>query len=165
MTAFELPSHADFAATVWLELRWFLEDHSSSEPNTGCLLWLGRTIKQGYGAFSWRSLQLLAHRAAFSLENGEIPTSIDIHHRCAQPSCINLLHLVPVTAGQHQRIHKGLGTITSASLAGGAGIDLWAAFREAQKAEGIDGLPFPMAAIGRHHGVSYSRLPAPEVAS
>lgn len=59
--------------------------------STPCWLWLGSKNEDGYGSF--RGPQPNAHRMAWVLVNGDIPTGMTIHHKCATPACVNPDHL------------------------------------------------------------------------
>lgn len=134
--------------TLWQELAWLLEDGSTPEPNTGCLLWTGKTTREGYGQFCWRGVKFLAHRAAFSLVHGDLPSSLDLHHSCEQPSCLRERHLSPVTSTQHRRLHNGAGQLVTRSAAPVGAVDLFAVLAQLQAAEGLT-LPFPFSQISR----------------
>jgi hypothetical protein len=67
------------------------------EPNSGCWLWTGRLNRYGYGhAIFDRKLQL-AHRVAYTLFKGSIPSGLQLDHLCRVRCCINPDHLEPVT--------------------------------------------------------------------
>lgn len=70
----------------------YLIAHSRADK-TGCRRWTGTTIADGYGRFRRHGGKVLAHRVAWELENGPIPTGMCICHRCDNPSCINVAHL------------------------------------------------------------------------
>ena len=70
---------------------------SMPEPNTGCTIWFGDSVKGGYGRYSIGSKKVLAHRLAYVLFVGEIPKGFTIDHTCKQPCCINPQHLEAVT--------------------------------------------------------------------
>lgn len=78
------------------------------EPDAnGCLPWLGR-LQRGYGKFSLGSRpsrSFLAHRFAYELTHGPIPSGLELHHRCENPSCVNADHLVAITRADHIRLH------------------------------------------------------------
>lgn len=69
-----------------------LEHYSMPEPNSGCLLWLGAATN-GYGVVYAEGRRHSAHRAAWMLRNGPIPSGKVICHKCDVPGCINPDHL------------------------------------------------------------------------
>jgi predicted XRE-type DNA-binding protein len=63
-----------------------------------CWEWRGYRDSNGYGRFSigtqaHRSRTLLAHRVAWELTYGPIPTGQHVLHRCDNPSCVRPDHL------------------------------------------------------------------------
>jgi len=59
-----------------------------------CWLWRGAKKPTGYGNVKIDSKYHIAHRVAFTLANGEIPTGYIVCHICDTPSCCNPNHLM-----------------------------------------------------------------------
>lgn len=60
---------------------------------SGCRIWIGRTMRGGYGHLNWDGRGWYAHRAAWTLANGTIPDGLKVCHQCDTPACINVEHL------------------------------------------------------------------------
>ena len=63
------------------------------DPNGGCWLWSGGLNKDGYGHFSRPGIPRRAHRAAWTIFKGKIPTGIFVLHKCDVRACCNPDHL------------------------------------------------------------------------
>lgn len=92
--------------------------NSFVDRSEGCWLWNGGCFNAGYGEFTFRKKPLYAHRVAYELWVGPIPTDLVIDHtchnidptcpggKCAHRRCVNPAHLEPV---EHQEnIRRGL---------------------------------------------------------
>jgi hypothetical protein len=91
-----------------------------------CWLWQG-TRHNGYGYFKWRNTRRFAHRVAYELHYGAIPTSDNPHdtcvcHTCDNPSCCNPAHLFLGTQAENNadRDQKGRQAIPKGSKHGNA---------------------------------------------
>lgn len=92
------------------------EANVMADPNSGCWLWTGH-IKSviGYGWFYYKKGGTrLAHRVAYELYIGPIPSGLDLDHKCRVRSCVNPYHLEPVTRGENVR--RGINGLTRAGL-------------------------------------------------
>ena len=80
-----------------LEQRLLL--HSIPEPNTGCLLWLGKVSRKGGYAQIWhKGRHRNASRVAYEVWVGSIPDGEMACHHCDEPTCIAPAHLYAGTA-------------------------------------------------------------------
>jgi hypothetical protein len=76
-----------------------LEDRYTTEPNTGCWLWLGAEHPQGYGR--WKDEY--AHREVYRMLVGPIPPGADLCHKCDTPLCVNPSHMFLGTTSDNLR--------------------------------------------------------------
>ena len=76
---------------------------------TGCRLWLGHVTHNGYGLLMVNGQHKRAHRLAFELARGPIPSGLTIDHLCRVRACINPDHMEPVTLKEN--IRRGGNTI------------------------------------------------------
>lgn len=72
-----------------------------------CWPWKGRLQKDGYGRFNIGKTPRFAHRIAWLLLRGAIPTGLQLDHLCRNRCCCNPCHLEPVT--QKENILRGNG--------------------------------------------------------
>jgi hypothetical protein len=81
--------------------------------NPDCWIWIGSRNSGGYGRWARRMAGRIhtfaAHRFAFELAYGPIPTGLHVCHRCDTPSCVNPSHLFVGTADDNRRdmVSKG----------------------------------------------------------
>lgn len=77
------------------------EDKCIPVPESGCWIWIGaietqpksRTNNLEYGKMTFQGKLVKAHRVAWMLLRGEIPTNKHVLHKCDVPLCVNPDHL------------------------------------------------------------------------
>lgn len=75
--------------------------------DTGCHLWTGATMTNGYGRFGGEGRAVLAHRWAYEHFIGPIPEGLELDHLCRVRNCVNPFHLEPVTGAENRRRGEG----------------------------------------------------------
>ena len=105
-----------------------------------CWLWLAARVSTGYGYFGISAERLvLAHRYAYELLVGPIPTGLEIDHLCRVRTCVNPLHLQAVT--HIENVRRGRGG------------EWWAA-----KTHCPQGHPYSGRNLIQHHGSRFCRI-------
>ena len=75
------------------------------DQGEGCWLWTAARDRKGYGVFR-RGTGLGpcgAHRVAWEITNGPIPSGMEIDHTCFTPACVRPDHLALITPTDHRR--------------------------------------------------------------
>jgi len=80
-------------------------------PHLGpCWQWTGAGSKSEsdrYGRFSIAGVMLQAHRVAYEMEVGPVPTGLELDHLCRNTFCVRPSHLEPVTC--RTNVLRGFG--------------------------------------------------------
>ena len=79
-------------------------DHS-----TRCWLWTGAKKDTGYGAMKIKGVLVIAHRMAYELFCGPIPSGMFVCHKCDVRSCCNPVHLFLGTNADNMQDKKQKG--------------------------------------------------------
>lgn len=81
--------------------------YSRIDRSGDCWTWTGELNNQGYGRFTvyrnGRRVRLLAHRVAYLLEAGALPSRLVIRHKCDNPPCARRDHLTTGTQAENIR--------------------------------------------------------------
>lgn len=91
----------------------------------GCWTWTASYFPDGYGQYkNRRGLPTRAHRAAYHLEHGAIPTGQCVLHRCDNPSCVRPSHLYAGTQRDNMRDRRVRGRGRVAAFAQQRGLSV-----------------------------------------
>lgn len=83
------------------------------DEETGCWEWTGYKGKAGYGSLNARKISpgrpMYAHRVAWEIKRGPIPTGMHVLHKCDNPACGNPEHCFLGTQSDNNvdRVRKG----------------------------------------------------------
>lgn len=71
------------------------------QKTDGCWNWIGAMSIDGYGRMLRGGKNVNAHRIAYELLVGPIPSGLTLDHLCRNRKCVNPSHLEPVTRGEN----------------------------------------------------------------
>lgn len=74
---------------------------------SGCWEWTGYKSDQGYAVLRSGGRRWQAYRFSYEVFIGEIGEGLYLDHLCRNPSCVNPLHLEPVT--NKENVLRGIG--------------------------------------------------------
>lgn len=84
---------------------------SKVDKSGDCWLWTAHVNNRGYGMFGMKvdtkPTMRTAHRVAYEMERGPIPSGLEIDHLCRVRICVNPAHLEAVT--HHENLMRGTG--------------------------------------------------------
>jgi hypothetical protein len=87
------------------EVRFWQNVDKSAGPDM-CWLWTGSRMSSGYGRIRAGDRKLSAHRVAYTLAKGDIPSGMQVDHMCHARHCCNPSHLrlaTPKQNGENRR--------------------------------------------------------------
>lgn len=82
-------------------------DNLTERDPSGCLLWKGARVHNGYGRIRVAGTNKLAHRAAYEAHVGPIPDGLTLDHLCRVRHCVEPAHLEPVPL--RENVLRGVG--------------------------------------------------------
>lgn len=82
-----------------------------------CWNWTGQIIG-GYGRFWVREKNWLAHRFVFVLIGQDLPSDMEVDHRCHNKRCVNPDHLRLTTHKENRENHNGPTRISRSGIRG-----------------------------------------------
>ena len=76
---------------------------SKVDKTETCWLWMASVDNRGYPQLHKDGGTVRAHRYAYELLVGSIPSGLDLDHLCRVRRCVNPTHLEPVTRKENSR--------------------------------------------------------------
>jgi hypothetical protein len=89
-----------------IESKIAVENVLRGDMTEPCHIWLGGKSGEGYGQIEIDGKICRVYRVIWALNNGEIFEGMVLHHRCENPSCVNINHLKLMTTEEHSSHHN-----------------------------------------------------------
>ena len=102
----------------------------------GCLEWVGKTNRDGYGILRRGGREVRAHRFSWESSVGPIPDGMLLDHVCSNRKCVNVLHLRVVTNKQNQEHRSALSSSNTSGYRGVNRVDSRQSWRARVKHNG-----------------------------
>ena len=91
---------------------------AKARKGEACWLWTGAQSSDKYGCFGLDGRTVAAHRVAWMLTNGPIPSGLLVCHSCDNPRCVNPDHLWLGTNADNARDRDQKGRCRARGLPG-----------------------------------------------
>lgn len=84
-----------------LDLLFKLERRTVVDEDSGCWVWMGSRVHDGYGWMTHQGKLRRCHRLGYELLVEPIPEGLTLDHLCRNRACWNPAHLEPVTSWEN----------------------------------------------------------------
>jgi hypothetical protein len=71
------------------------------DAKTGCLVWTGHALANGYGHVAIARKMWIVHRLVWEFQKGQVPKGKQLDHLCGNKRCANVEHLRICTAREN----------------------------------------------------------------